>query len=331
MTDVYDFKTKQSDLSKYFVYANDIIPMSEAVIYQGETRMFSVGDISVITGQPKSRKTFLVSAIIAAYLSENGYLGLSSSTDGRVLFVDTEQSRAHVLTVVKRIYRLLNWSYEDQHSDNFNVLSLREQSAQERLKTTEQAIKEFRPKLVIIDGFADLLRDTNSLEESTERVSDLMRISSESQCHICSVVHTNPNSEKMRGHVGSELQRKSESVLLVTKSDEITTVSPQFCRNLDFKKFSFRIDEHGLPISCDYTPSPEDNNRILFESIFMTVDKLSFAELKKEVMRRLNIKDTAAETRMRNGLKADILTKDTLEHYTLKYDEQEEINETKPF
>jgi hypothetical protein len=323
MEEIYNFQNEQTDLSKYFVYANDIIPMSEAVICQGENRMFSIGDISVITGQPKSRKTFLVSAIVVAYLSENGYLGLSGSNKGCVLFVDTEQSKAHVLNVVKRIYRMLSWDYENKYNEKFMALTLRELNALERLKKTEEAIKRYSPKLVIIDGFADLLRDTNSLEESTERVSDLMRISSEGQCHICCVVHTNPNSEKMRGHVGSELQRKSESVLLVTKSDEITTVSPQFCRNIDFRKFSFRIDEKGMPVSCDYTPSPEDNNRILFEAIFMVVAKLSYADLKKEVKRRLNIKDSAAETRIRRGLEADILTKDSNSHYSLKFDTEE--------
>ncbi|MFZ4414702.1 MAG: hypothetical protein ACOYOV_16580 [Bacteroidales bacterium] len=176
--------------------------------------------------------------------------------------------------------------------------------------------------MVIIDGFADLLRDTNSLEESTERVADLMRISSEYQCHICSVVHTNPNSEKMRGHTGSELQRKAECVLLVTKSDEITTVSPQFCRNLEFKKFNFRIDNNGLPVGCDYTPTPDDNNRILYESIFMTVEKITYSKLKDEVKRRLNIRDTAAESRIRKGLEAEIIMKDNNSVYTLKFEEE---------
>lgn len=322
---IYDF-TPKTDLYKYSVYANDIIPMNDAVIYQGERRVMSVGDISVITGQPKSRKTFLVSAIAAAYLSDEGYMGLTSSHIGSILIIDTEQSKPHVLTVTKRIYRLLNWNFEDRHEDVFRVLSLRELKAAERMAITEQAIKEFNPKLVIIDGFADLLRDTNSLEESTERVSDLMRISSECQCHICSIVHTNPNSEKMRGHTGSELQRKSESVLLVTKSEEVTTVSPQFCRNIEFDKFSFRIDERGLPVSCDYIPSPDDSNRILFESIFMSVPKLSYKQLKDEVSRKCKLKERAAEMRIQKGLQADILVKDTDFNYSLKYDDED-----KPF
>jgi hypothetical protein len=322
MEDTYNFKPVQTNLSRFFVHANDIIPMNEAVICQGEIRMFSIGDISVITGQPKSRKTFLVSGLIASYLSENGYMGLSSSNNGSILVIDTEQSKPHVLTVVRRIFRILHWNYDDNHDNALRILSLRELGAIERLKTTEQAIKEFRPKLVIIDGFADLLRDTNSLEESTERVADLMRISSEYQCHICSVVHTNPNSEKMRGHTGSELQRKAECVLLVTKSDEITTVSPQFCRNLEFKKFNFRIDNNGLPVGCDYTPTPDDNNRILYESIFMTVEKMTYSKLKDEVKRRLNIRDTAAESRIRKGLEAEIIMKDNNSVYKLKFEEE---------
>lgn len=312
------------DISKYIVHPNEDIPMNQTILNQGDTRVFSLGDISVITGQPKSRKTFLVASICAAYLSDNGYLGLCNASPGKILLIDTEQSKPYVQAVIRRIYRILHWSFDEDHQDSIHVLSLRELSARDRLLTSEAAIDQCKPTLVIIDGFADLLADTNSLEESTQKVSDLMRISTDYQCHICTVVHTNPNSEKMRGHTGSELQRKAETVLLVTKSDEITTVSPQFCRNLEFKKFSFRIDDTGLPVACEYTPSPEDNNRILFESIFMALDKLKYADLKKEVKRRLNIKDTAAENRIKNGLKAGLLRKDNNAIYSLSYDEEKQ-------
>lgn len=313
----------RNELERFIIRANDEIPMNEAILNQGETRMMSVGDLSVITGQPKSRKTFLVTAICSAFLSPEGYLGLTPITKGKLLLIDTEQSKPFVLSVIKRIYRILNWDYEETHEDEISVMTLRELTASERLQALENAIIKFKPKLVVIDGFADLLDDTNSLEESTKKVSLLMRFSSQNNCHICSVVHTNPNSEKMRGHTGSELQRKAESVLLVTKSDEVTTVSPQFCRNLEFSKFSFRIDGSGLPVACDYTPSPEDNTRILFEAIFLVSSSFKYADLKNEVMRRLNIKSTAAENRIRKGLEAAIIDKDTNSIYTLKLEEED--------
>ena len=112
------------------------------------------------------------------------------------------------------------------------------------------------------------------------------------------------------------------NIQLVTKSDEITTVSPQFCRNLEFKKFSFRIDAGGLPVYCEYTPTPDDNNRILYEAIFFSVEKMTYSKLKDEVKRRLIIKDTAAENRIKKGLEADILTKDSNANYRLKFEEE---------
>jgi hypothetical protein len=317
----------ENDLSRFRVTANDEIPMNDAILLQGDRRLISIGDISVITGQPKSRKTFLVSALCAAYLSETGYLGFTPGIKGKILLVDTEQSRPFVLNVIRRIYRILNWNFEDIHSEDIDVLSLRELSANERLVTLEKAIMEFKPKFVIVDGFADLLLDTNSLEESTKKVFDLMRFSTVYNCHICTVVHTNPNSEKMRGHTGSELQRKSETVLLVTKSEEISTVSPQFCRNVEFNKFSFRIDSNGLPVSCEYTPSPDDNNKILFESIFLVSPSFKYSDLKKEVMRRLSIKSTAAENRIKKALQADIIVKDNNSVYSLSVeDEENDVN-----
>jgi hypothetical protein len=313
----------ETEPDNFLIRANDNIPMNEAILNQGETRVMSLGDISVITGQPKSRKTFLVTAICSAFLSKDGYLGLKPITKGKLLLIDTEQSKPFVLSVIKRIFRILKWDYNENHDDEISVMTLRELTANERLLAIEKAIIKFSPKFVVIDGFADLLEDTNSLEESTKKVSLLMRLSSEHSCHICSVVHTNPNSEKMRGHTGSELQRKGETVMLVTKSEEVTTVSPQFCRNLEFSKFSFRIDANGLPIACDYTPSPEDNTRILFESIFLVSPNYNYTDLKKEVMRKLSIKNTAAENRIKKGLEAGIIVKDSSSVYSLKQDDED--------
>lgn len=148
-----------------------------------------------------------------------------------------------------------------------------------------------------------------------------MLLSSKYNCHICSVLHTNPGSEKMRGHTGSELQRKSESVLLVTKSDDVSTVSPQFCRNLEFSKFSFKVNSNGLPVPCEYTLSNEDSLQILFETIFMSSPVLSYADLKKEIMTKKTIQSTAAENWIRKGKEKGILTKDVNSFYSLKINE----------
>lgn len=304
----YDFSKQNilQSLEKFIINADDAYELADAILQQGDLRLFSAGDISVVTGQPKSRKTFLISALATAFLSDNGYLGLKPSCKGKVLIVDTEQSKAHAQTVLKRIYRLMGWGFNDKHEE-IVMLSLRELNAEERNDKLREAIHHFNPKFVFIDGFADLLVNTNDIEESVECINELMRISTAYNCHICSVVHANPNSEKMRGHVGSELQRKSETVLLVSKSDNITTVSPQFCRNIEFNRFAFRIDESGLPISTEYIKNPKDSNRDLFEQIFSGRDSLIHKELGELVMKEASIQISYANERIRNALRSGII------------------------
>ena len=47
----------------------------------------------------------------------------------------------------------------------------------------------------------------------------MMALSTEYNCHIMNVLHTNPNSDKARGHIGSTLQRKVLTTKLVDSCD----------------------------------------------------------------------------------------------------------------
>ena len=87
-----------------------------------------------------------------------------------------------------------------------------------------------------------------------------MALSTESNCHIMSVLHTNPNSDKARGHIGSTLQRKVETMIYVRKVGERSVVEPQYCRNEEFAPFAFHITEQGLPEECEM-PSDTSEGR----------------------------------------------------------------------
>ena len=74
-----------------------------------------------------------------------------------------------------------------------------------------------------------------------------------------SVLHTNPNTDKARGHIGSTLQRKAETMIYVRKVGERSVVEPQFCRNEEFAPFAFHVTEEGIPEECDM-PNEGDQN-----------------------------------------------------------------------
>ena len=73
--------------------------------------------------------------------------------------------------------------------------------------------------LVVIDGIADLIRSANDETESIAIVDELYRLAGiYNTCIIC-VLHFVLNGIKLRGHIGSELQRKAAGILSIEKDD----------------------------------------------------------------------------------------------------------------
>ena len=241
-------QAEEVDYHKFIVDITKDFAEPEPIVSQGDRILVSRGNLCTITGKAKSYKTFLVSATVAAFL-EDETLSLSGP-GGMCLYIDTEQAAAHVNKVQRRIYRLCGWDF-DKPSSKLITLSLRELSVKNRLKTTIAAIDDMHPDLVIIDGIRDLVNDFNNIEESSQVVGRFMAISTQENCAIISVLHQNKADENARGHLGSEICNKSETVIQVKKQDGIAVITPVYSRNRDIEEFSFRIDETGLPVPCD--------------------------------------------------------------------------------
>lgn len=230
-------------------------PVVKPIIEQRGMVVATLGNISAVVGAAKSKKTFLCTALVGGLLSENGDFGIVPRL-AKVLWVDTEQSQLHTRKVVERIHRLAGWTTE-RNNGLLHTLALREIEPKSRAELLYMAIELYKPHLVVVDGISDLMYNTNDLEESDRILGRLMALSTEYNCHILCVLHTNPDSDKARGHIGSALQRKAETVIFVHKVGECSVVEPQFCRNEEFAPFAFIIDEEGLPLECDL---PKENS-----------------------------------------------------------------------
>lgn len=67
--------------------------------------------------------------------------------------------------------------------------------------------------------------------------------------HIHTVLHLNKGDDNTRGHIGSELNNKAETVLQITKNiddSNMSEVKAMFIRDKEFAPFAFRIDNNGL-------------------------------------------------------------------------------------
>ena len=79
--------------------------------------------------------------------------------------------------------------------------------------------------LVIKDGITDLLAGVNDEESSVQLVEELFRIAAINNILIVCVLHLAPSGLKLRGHLGSEVQRKATGILLIEKElDQNTSI-----------------------------------------------------------------------------------------------------------
>lgn len=77
--------------------------------------------------------------------------------------------------------------------------------------------------MVIIDGIADLIDRINDEEKSDQLVEELFRLAGIYKTLIVVVLHLAPSGLKLRGHLGSEIQRNAAGILSVEKDDDNNT------------------------------------------------------------------------------------------------------------
>ena len=217
----------------------------------------TLGNFSASTGKPKSKKTFNVSAIVASALSGKEVLKYKAELPpckNRVLYIDTEQSKCHCHKVLHRILTLAGLP-TDQENDRIEFFVLREYTPDQRRDIIRWALhEEENIGLVIIDGIRDLIHDINSPSESLDIINELMRWSSYYELHIHTVLHLNKGDDNTRGHIGTELNNKAETVLQITKSTQdgnISEVKAMHIRDREFDPFAFRINDNALPEVMD--------------------------------------------------------------------------------
>lgn len=226
---------------------------SASVLMVDDSTIGTLGNFSASIGKAKSKKTFNVSAIAAAAL-KNGtvlhYRACFPEGKRKILYVDTEQGKNHCQIVLNRILKLAGLP-KDCDTDNLTMLALRKYSPEIRLAITEEAIGMIPDLgLVIIDGIRDFIHDINSPGESTDVISKFMQWTDDRQIHIHTVLHQNKNDEHARGHIGTELNNKAETIMQVEVDKEdktISVVEAMHIRDREFEPFAFRINEEGLP------------------------------------------------------------------------------------
>jgi hypothetical protein len=189
------------------------------------------GNLTAITAQAKVGKSALIQGFVAASMTQSGdadCLGvIGKNTHGRgVIYLDTEQSRDDFWRAMDAAKRRAKIDAFPPWFQAFGIgdLPVAMQRRGLAVKMADTASAFGGMFAVFIDGVADMVLDVNDAEICNAFVAEIFELATRYDCPIVCVIHKNPGSDKTRGHLGSQLERKAETNLTLEKQDNETLV-----------------------------------------------------------------------------------------------------------
>ena len=310
---------------------------SKSVVAVNGVPLGTQDNLFCITGGEGTGKSNYVAAILAGTLGTERLpaektLGLEITPNPNglaVLHYDTEQSEAQLH---KNLGKTLQRASLKTVPEFYHSLYLASLSRKDRLKLIRESMDLFHHRhggihLVVIDGIADLIRSANDETESIAIVDELYRLAGiYNTCIIC-VLHFVPNGIKLRGHIGSELQRKAAGILSIEKDDnpEYSVVKALKVRDgspLDVPMMLFGWDKtedmhvyRGEKSKEDKEKRKTDELIGVVKEAFRNSFKLTYQELCEVLMREMEIKDRTAKKYIAYMKEQRILIQDTSGNY----------------
>ena len=310
---------------------------SKSIVAVNGVPLGTQDNLLCITGGEGTGKSNYVAAILTGTLGTERLpaertLGLEITPNPNglaVLHYDTEQSEAQLH---KNLGKTLQRASLKNVPKFYHSLYLASLSRKDRLKLIRESMDLFYHKhggihLVVIDGIADLIRSANDETESIAIVDELYRLAGiYNTCIIC-VLHFVPNGIKLRGHIGSELQRKAAGILSIEKDDnpEYSVVKALKVRDgspLDVPMMLFGWDKaedmhvyRGEKSKEDKEKRKTDELIAVVKEAFRNSFKLTYQELCEVLMRKMEIKDRTAKKYIAYMKEQHILIQDTSGNY----------------
>jgi hypothetical protein len=248
------------ELSKEIIEKYKINPLEEVsepptYCFINDKPSLTAGNFSLIIGKKKAGKTFLLGGVVASTVNNSSQIsaikGCLPVDKNQVLYFDTEQSHYHANRTIKRICTLTG----NSNPENLHAYNLRPLPPEMRLRFIENIITTTpNVGLVAIDGIRDLLTmGINDEQEATKLTNMFLKWSFDLNLHIILLLHQNKNDNNARGHIGSEVVNKAETIISVSKDDKsnIFKVVCEDSRDISFEDFAFTISDDGLPNAAE--------------------------------------------------------------------------------
>ena len=304
---------------------------AQEIISAGDVPLGTQGNILCITGGEGTGKSNYVAALVAGSVRPDNIhidtLGINvfeNSKHKAVLLYDTEQSEVQLF---KNVSNLLKRAKQPEKPEELKAFCLTGMSRKERLQAIVQSMDKFHYQyggiqLVVIDGIADLVHSANDEAESLRVVDELYRLAGIYQTCIICVLHYVPNGLKLRGHLGSELQRKAAAILSIELDNEPTTSVVKALKvregsPLDVPLMLFSWNkEAGMHLYCGEKPREEKEKRkekeliSVAREVFDQQTYITYIDLCEQIQQIMDVKERTAKSYIRFMREKEIIIKD---------------------
>ena len=326
------YKEDMSALKSCELDFNNPPPVAQMIVSVNGVPLGTQGNLLCITGGEGTGKSNYVAALIAGAVKPENAEGIDTlgiSIEGNpkgkaVLFYDTEQSEVQLY---KNVSTLLRRCGRDTMPEWFKAYCLTGMSRKERLKSIVLSMDRFHYQyggihLVVIDGIADLIRCANDEAESIAVVEELYRLAGIYNTCIVTVLHFIPNGLKLRGHLGSELQRKAAAILSIEKDSNpaVSVVKALKVRDgspLDVPLMQFAWDKgKAMHAYLGEKPKEEKDRRkeeelvAVARELFSRKRFIGYMELSEELQAAFDVKERTAKSYIRFMREREIILKD---------------------
>ncbi len=268
-----------------FVTANQIFecpPICLEISGEYGNQIFAtLGNFSVILAPPKVGKTTTIAVGVSSLLTgkpKSKFIPSLPYEKRVIAWADTEQGKPECVRTIKSICTQTTGN-DTEHPENLVFLSLRKHGKNIRLEAIEYLISH-TPNIgfLVIDGVRDLVSSINDEKEATLIADKLLKWSQELNIHIMCVLHENKGDKNARGHLGTELMNKAETVAGLSRGENngnrTTIVESKHARHKEFESFAFTFD-NGNVIQSEIKQA--------FDSKNPTVEQLTHLELESVV------------------------------------------------
>jgi hypothetical protein len=303
---------------------------SEMIISINDVPLGTQGNLFGITGGEGTGKSNYAGSLIAGAIRKSGNVDtlgtgiLPNGNNKAVLLYDTEQSEVQLY---KNISNILRRGKLGTMPEYFKAYCLTGMSRKERMQAIIHSMDKFYYEyggihLVVIDGIADLVRCANDEAESVGIIDELYRLAGIYRTCIVCVLHFVPNGMKLRGHLGSELQRKAAGILSIERDEDrqISVVKALKVRDgspLDVPLIQFAWDrERAMHTYFGEKPKEEKEKRketelsSLARSIFGKQRYCTYVDLCEQIQIMMDVKERTAKSYIKFMRDKGIILKD---------------------